>query len=66
MGIRTDLKRLGCFRIMRTGRDFDDLDDSTGIGEEALRGYFRLFCVHLVHQYGATYLNRRPSTDELV
>lgn len=41
------------------------MDDSTGMGRETLRTYFKIFCTDVLAIYGAVYLTRRPKAEDL-
>ena len=57
---------LACLRKLGTARPLDDIDDSAQMASETLRQYFRKFNECLIELYGGRFLNRRPSTSELV
>ena len=65
-GIPSQIKVLACLRKLGTARPLDDLDERAQMGSETLRQYFRKFNECLIELYGGRFLNRRPSTSELV
>lgn len=65
-GITSQIKVLACLRKLGTARPLDDFDESAQMESETLRQYFRKFTECLIELYGVRFLNRRPSTSELV
>lgn len=55
--IRSEVKITACLRILGSGTNVNDMDDSAQMGRHSIRISFHLFCHHIRFQYGATYLD---------
>ena len=65
-GIYSTIKILACLRLLRTGDAYDRMDDGSKMAEETLRVYYIQFLKDMIEVFGDLYLNRRPTTREMM
>jgi hypothetical protein len=64
-GIHPLVRLTACLRRLAYGTSDDAQDEKFEIGEETLRKSLKEFCALMVEQFGAEYLNKKPSAHDL-